>query len=159
MGTTFWRLHVKTVQYSTCTSLPHKLYFIILDGTRPECPLKLAVFYEVMPPSSVTEVCQHFSATACLHHLPWSRRQQVLCNVSISLPDYMASHISRHKSSSSLHENITSGINIHHLVSRQANLIVQVMELRAVCITTEEYEICEEHFIQPLGPVSRPVHC
>jgi len=64
--------------YSTCTSLPCKLYFLTLDGrqsqvhsgTHTECPLKLAVFCEVMPPRSVTEVCQHFSAIVCLHYLP-----------------------------------------------------------------------------------------
>ena len=125
-------------QYSTCMSLPCKLYFLTLDGrqsqvhsdTCPDCPLKLAVFCEVMPPHSVTEVCQHFSVIACLHYLPWSWRWQVLCNVSIPLPNHMASHVARHKSTS-LGENITSGINTH-LESRQAKLIVQVTELRAV---------------------------
>jgi hypothetical protein len=32
---------------------------------------------------------------------------------------------------------ITSGINIHHLVSRQANFIIQVMEFRAVCVSLQ----------------------
>jgi len=103
-------------QYSTCTSLPCKSYFLTPDGrqsqvhsgARSEHRMKLAVFCEVMP-RSVTEARRHFSTTACLHHLHWSCRRQVLCNVSIPLPDYMASHVSIHKSSSSLQENIGSG--------------------------------------------------
>jgi hypothetical protein len=35
-------------------------------------------------------------------------------------------------------KKITSGINIHHLVSRLSKLIIQVMEIGAVCITTGE---------------------
>jgi len=57
-----------------CTSLACKLSFLTLDGrqsqvhsgTCSECPLKLVVSREVMPPRSVTKVRQHFSATACL---------------------------------------------------------------------------------------------
>lgn len=69
-------------QQSTSTSLQCTLYFLTLagrrpqvqSGTHPECPLKFAVFCEVMP-CSETAAYQHFSATACHHHLPWSRRQ------------------------------------------------------------------------------------
>jgi hypothetical protein len=68
-------------QYSTCTSLQCKLYFLTLAGRQPQVHSGtilnihwFAIFWEVMPRRETT-ACQHFSATACLHHLPWLRRQ------------------------------------------------------------------------------------
>jgi hypothetical protein len=64
-----------------------------------------------------------------------------LWNVSTPLPDYVASHLSIQESSPSQHENLTSGNNIHYVVFRQANFLMPIVELRAVYITTEEWEI------------------